>query len=161
MPVFDAPSISCTSVAAPARISRQASHVMQGDAVGPFAQFSARARILANVVFPTPRVPEKRYAWWILPIEIALARARVTCPCPTTSSNPLGRHFLASASYAMRLRSPPRPDPLAGVRRQPGEPPAHGAVRLPLLPSGPDGICRLPLRRAWPPAHPRRGTPAH
>ncbi len=41
------------------------------------------------------------------------------------------------------------------VRRRPGEPPAHGDVRLPLLPSGPDGVRRLPLRRAWPPAHPR------
>jgi len=43
-------------------------------------------------------------------------------------------------------RAPP------GARRRPGESPAHGGVRLPLLPSGPDGVCRLPLRRAWPPA---------
>ena len=55
----------------------------------------------------------------------------------------------------MPRRRAPRGARRPRVRRRPGVPPAHGDVRLPLLPSGPDGVRRLPLRRAWPPAHPR------
>src|SRR3989337_1785353 len=93
---------------------------------------------------------------------MAWASERVTCPCPTTSPNVFGRHFLESASYAMVPPSPTFPSaPYAaarpaklpsGARRRPGESPAHGGVRLPLLPSGPDGVCRLPLRRGRRPA---------
>ena len=36
----------------------------------------------------------------------------------------------------------------AGLR--PGTPAAHARARLPLLPSGPDGVHRLPPRRTWP-----------
>ena len=44
----------------PSAIRRQLSHVPQGSAVGPCSQFSAFARILAVLVFPVPRGPEKR-----------------------------------------------------------------------------------------------------
>ena len=43
----------------PAEISRQESQVLSGSGVGPFAQFSAFARMRAVVVLPTPRTPEK------------------------------------------------------------------------------------------------------
>src|SRR3990170_3895396 len=60
---------------------------------------------------------------------MALASARVTCPCPTTSPNVFGRHFLESASYAMVppwLGPTPLPWPLHHV---PG-PPARGGFPL-------------------------------
>jgi hypothetical protein len=60
MPVFDAPSISWTSMAVPAKTSRHAAQSAQGAAVGPFSQLRALARIRAKVVLPTPRVPENR-----------------------------------------------------------------------------------------------------
>ena len=43
----------------PSAISTQASQTPHGSAVGPFSQFSARARMRAVVVLPTPRGPEK------------------------------------------------------------------------------------------------------
>ena len=96
-------------------------------------------------------------------------------PVLLTAGVPQGAHFLrewgrpppAAPPPVPRFRAFPLVLPAAGVprqrearggarvRRRPGEPPAHGDVRLPLLPSGPDGVRRLPLRRAWPPAHPR------
>ena len=68
--VFEAPSISMTSRALPRDISLQAEHMPQGVGVGPSSQLTARARILAAEVFPTPRGPENRYAWAILPAFI-------------------------------------------------------------------------------------------
>ena len=63
MPRFEAASISMTSSEVPAAISLHESHTPQGSGVGPFTQFRAFARIRAAVVFPTPRAPEKMYAW--------------------------------------------------------------------------------------------------
>ena len=57
--VLVAASISKTSMSRPSAISMQASQTPQGSAVGPFSQFSARARMRAVVVLPTPRGPEK------------------------------------------------------------------------------------------------------
>ena len=62
MPRFDAPSISKTSIALPAVISRHASHSSQGVGVGPWAQLSALANTRAAVVLPTPRAPLNRNA---------------------------------------------------------------------------------------------------
>jgi len=39
---------------------------------------------------------------------------------------------------------------LAGCRLQSGDPAAHGMASLPLLPPGPDGVRRIPLRRTRP-----------
>src|SRR5258707_1078511 len=80
MPRFDAASISITSKEVPAAISLQESHSPQGVAVGPFTQFSAFARILAAVVFPTPRAPEKMYPCAtrsFLPLKNAIKNDRV------------------------------------------------------------------------------------
>ena len=59
MPVLLAASISSTSRSRPCAISMQASHCPQGSGVGPLTQLSARARIRAVVVLPTPRAPGK------------------------------------------------------------------------------------------------------
>ena len=55
--VFVAASISSTSMSRPSAISTHASQTPQGSAVGPVTQFSARARMRAVVVLPTPRGP--------------------------------------------------------------------------------------------------------
>src|SRR5215467_15538162 len=70
-PVFDAASISKTSIDLPAAISWHEGHVLSGVIVGPFSQLRPFARIRAVVVLPTPRGPEKRYAWPIRSIWIA------------------------------------------------------------------------------------------
>src|SRR5437867_10632264 len=59
-PVFEAASISKTSMDRPAEISSQAGHRLHGVIVGPSAQLRLLAKIRAVVVFPTPRGPEKR-----------------------------------------------------------------------------------------------------
>ncbi len=79
----------------PAAISRHASHTPHGSGVGPFSQFSPRARMRALVVFPTPRGPAKTNAWAIRPLPIAFLSVVVTPPCPTTSSKCWGRHLRA------------------------------------------------------------------
>ena len=58
--MFDAPSISITSRDEPFVISTQLEQVPQGQSVGPFAQFKAFAKILADEVFPHPRGPENK-----------------------------------------------------------------------------------------------------
>ena len=58
-PVFDAASISSTSIDREATISLQESQRPQGSADTPSAQFSAFAKMRAVVVFPTPRAPVK------------------------------------------------------------------------------------------------------
>ena len=105
-PVFEAPSISCTSRLRPSAISRQLEQaearlssvrVEHGLAVGPsaFEQLSALARMRAVVVLPTPRAPESRNAWPILPRSSAFCSVRVTVVCPTTSSKDVGRYLRA------------------------------------------------------------------
>ena len=59
MPRFDAASISITSTAEPAAISRQLAHLPHGVIVGPASQFRQRAKMRATVVLPVPRWPEK------------------------------------------------------------------------------------------------------
>ena len=60
-PLFDAASISMTSMKVPSRTSRQFSHSQQGRALRSSAlQLSALARIRAVVVFPVPLVPQNR-----------------------------------------------------------------------------------------------------
>ena len=64
--------------------------------VGPFSQLSARARIRAVVVLPTPRGPANTNDCAMRPLLMALASVRVTAGWPTTSSNCCGRHLRAS-----------------------------------------------------------------
>ncbi len=64
-------------------------------ASGPFTQFSARARMRAVVVLPTPRGPANTNACASRPLASALRSVRVTACCPTTSSNRCGRHLRA------------------------------------------------------------------
>src|SRR5215813_6404118 len=73
-PVFDAASISNTSMDLQAAISWQDGQVLSGVIVGPFSQLRPLARIRAMGVLPTPRGPEKRYAWPIRSIRMAFCR---------------------------------------------------------------------------------------
>ena len=95
MPVWVAASISSTSMSRPSAISMHASHSPHGSGVGPFTQFSARARMRAVVVLPTPRGPAKTNACASRWLASALRSVRVTACCPTTSSNFWGRHLRA------------------------------------------------------------------
>ena len=67
------------------------SHVPHGDGVGPSTQLTAFARMRAMEVFPVPRGPVKRYAWWSRSSVIALLNVRSTGTWPTTSSKEPGR----------------------------------------------------------------------
>jgi hypothetical protein len=73
-----AASISCTSVDEPAAMPRQSAQTPQGSGVGPFSQFSARARRRAIVVFPTPRGPVSRIACGTRSVRRAFRSAVVT-----------------------------------------------------------------------------------
>ncbi|OQC28024.1 MAG: hypothetical protein BWX70_02002 [Verrucomicrobia bacterium ADurb.Bin070] len=59
-PLFEAPSISSTSSALPAAISRHMLQALHGAVVGPFSQSSALAKIRASEVLPMPRGPTNR-----------------------------------------------------------------------------------------------------
>ena len=69
--VWVAASISSTSMSRPSAISMHASQTPHESVVGPLTQLSARARIRAVVVLPTPRGPAKTY------VRDALAGERV------------------------------------------------------------------------------------
>ena len=99
MPVFDAASISTTSIALPAVTSRQNRHSLQGSGAGPRSQTRALARMRAVVVLPTPRPPVSKKAWGTRFSRIAFWSGRVTCSWPTTSANSCGRHFRAKTWY--------------------------------------------------------------
>jgi hypothetical protein len=93
--LFDAPSISRTSMSLPAAMDRQMSQVRHGDAVGPVSQLRALARIRAIVVLPTPRTPVKRKACATRSCSMAFERVRVTASWPTRSAKVCGRYFRA------------------------------------------------------------------
>ena len=62
-PVLDAPSISIISIEFPLMTPLQFSQTLQGSpSFDKLRQFTARARILAVVVLPTPRGPQNRKA---------------------------------------------------------------------------------------------------
>ena len=61
-PVLLAPSNSRISTELPLAKSLQLGHFPQGRS-DSHVQFSVRAKILTDVVLPTPRVPVKRKAW--------------------------------------------------------------------------------------------------
>ena len=88
-----------TSTERPPAISWQMSQTPQGSAVGPFSQESALARMRAALVFPTPRAPVKRKAWWTRFWAMAFDSVRATCSCPISSENRCGRYFRARTRY--------------------------------------------------------------
>ena len=59
-PLLEAASSSSTSKIEPFSIPRQAGQALQGLPSTGCSQFTARARILAQVVLPVPRVPVNR-----------------------------------------------------------------------------------------------------
>src|SRR3954464_8737722 len=89
--LFEAASISMTSIEVALAIATHDSHLPPGSTVGPCSQFRQAARILAIEVLPVPRDRTKRFAWWTLPCSTALRRVRTTCSCPTTSAKVRGR----------------------------------------------------------------------
>ena len=93
--VWVAASISSTSMSRPSVISVQASQTPHGSAVGPCSQLSARARMRAVVVLPTPRGPENTNDCAIRRAPMALRSVCVTPRWPMTSSNRCGRHLRA------------------------------------------------------------------
>jgi len=105
-PVFDAPSISITSISSPLFIDTQLSHWQQGSGVGAsdFRQLSALASIRAIVVLPTPRVPVKRYACATCPVLTAFFSVCEIGSCPTTSSNLCDLYRLANTVYDISTR---------------------------------------------------------
>ena len=100
MPVCVAASISSTSMSRPSAISTQASQTPHGSAVGPFSQFSARARIRAVVVLPTPRGPAKTNACASRPLAERVAQRP--------------RHRLLADDVVELLRAPLAGDDLIG-----------------------------------------------
>src|SRR3954454_9650593 len=88
----------------------------QGSGVGPFSQFSDRARMRALEVLPQPRGPENRYAWCTLPLRSACCSGPVTCSWPLTSANVPGRYLRYRARLTKGLHrskdpSRTRPEP--------------------------------------------------
>jgi hypothetical protein len=81
MPRFEAPSISMTSRSSPRRIASPIASLSES----PASRLRARAKMRAIDVFPTPRVPQKRYAWAVRPVRMAFRRVRAIGSWPTTS----------------------------------------------------------------------------
>jgi len=137
-----------TSSELPARISTHAAHSPHGSAVGPFSQFKHRARILAAVVLPTPRIPVNKNACAIRPRFSASPSVRVTCSWPTSSEKRSGRHLRASTRCGVWDSAIARSFSLGTARRMIARHPCGtGWQPVPLLPSGPGGVRGLPLRR--------------
>src|SRR3954454_3362449 len=89
--LFDAASISMTSIELALAIATQDSHVPHGVVVGPCSQFRQAARIFAIDVLPVPREPTKRLAWWTFACSTAFESVRTTCSWPTPSPKVRGR----------------------------------------------------------------------
>ena len=76
------------------------SHVLQASFSGVgVRQLMVLAKIRAQVVLPTPRGPQNRYACAKWLVRMALRSVCVSACCPTTLSNVVGRYFLADTIY--------------------------------------------------------------
>jgi hypothetical protein len=53
----------------------------------------------AALVFPTPRAPVNKKAWWTRFAAMAFDSVRATCSCPISSENRCGRYFRAKTRY--------------------------------------------------------------
>ena len=92
--VLVAASISMTSMSRPSAISTQASQVAARDRrSGPVSQFSARARMRAVVVLPTPRGPEKTNDCAIRFAPHGVAQRLGDAALPDDVIEPLGSPF--------------------------------------------------------------------
>jgi hypothetical protein len=89
--LFDAASISTTSSEVPEAMARAVGVSGSKSARGPPSALRAEARSFAIDVFPVPREPTNRYAWWTLSSSIAFRSVLTMCSCPTTESNVRGR----------------------------------------------------------------------
>ena len=103
--LFDAASISTTSVSEPHKIPLHISHSLHGSPSFGIRQFMALASIFAEEVFPVPLPPLKRYACPTLPDIIWFFKVLVICSCPTISENVKGLNFLYNAVYAIFFTS--------------------------------------------------------
>ena len=78
------------------------SHWLQASCVEVgFWQLIVLANMRAQVVLPTPRGPQNRYACANLPWRIELRRVSVSACCPTTLSNVVGLYFRAETIYLL------------------------------------------------------------
>jgi hypothetical protein len=78
----------------------QESHSPQASPSGVGArQLIVRANMRAQEVLPTPRGPQKRYAWASRPEEIEFFSVAVRFFCPTTVANDAGRYLRALTIY--------------------------------------------------------------
>ena len=84
--LFDAASISTTSSDVPAMIACADGDSGSNSARAPPSAFRAQASSFAIDVFPVPREPTNRYAWWTLSSSIALRSVLTMCSWPTTES---------------------------------------------------------------------------
>jgi hypothetical protein len=73
------------------------------------SQLIVLARILAQVVLPTPLGPVKRNAWARWLFKMAFFRVVVICDCPTTVEKCCGLYFLAETTkFSIRLQDKKR-----------------------------------------------------
>src|SRR4030095_4420777 len=69
-------------------------HLLQASPSGVrLSQLIVLAKILAQVVLPTPLGPQNKNAWASWLFFIAFFKVVVICDCPTTVSNACGRYF--------------------------------------------------------------------
>jgi hypothetical protein len=88
----------------PSAKALQLSHSPQASPSGVgLVQLMTLAKIRAQVVLPTPRGPQKRYAWASFPLATAFFSVVVRACCPTTASNDEGRYFLAETIYSKMI----------------------------------------------------------
>ena len=104
--LFDAASSSWILKALDSLKDRQDSQALQGSDSGPGSvQLMVFAKIRAQVVFPTPRGPQNKYAcprWFF---RIAFLSVPVMGACPTTEAKVSGRYFRAETiKLSMRLK---------------------------------------------------------
>ena len=64
-----------------------------------FMQFTVRAKMRAQLVLPTPRGPQNRYACASRPVFMELRNVSVSSFCPTTLRNVAGRYLRALTIY--------------------------------------------------------------
>ena len=105
-----AASSSCMLSEVPSLKDLQEWHWLQASPSGVgFSQLMVLARILAQVVLPTPRGPQNKNAcanWWFF---IAFFKVVVMCSCPTTVSKVCGLYFLAETinfSIQIKIKCP-------------------------------------------------------
>ena len=98
--LFEAASSSSRLKELPRSMARQDSqcHPASPSGVGE-RQLMVRANILAHDVLPTPRGPQKRYAWARRPDAMAPLRVEVRFCWPTTLRKVAGLYFRALTIY--------------------------------------------------------------